>query len=439
MPNAAAKAFVVALTLAAVQTAAPALAKVTKTSTTTSVQHQLVDVSASAAPLARRFSGTSDGTPNDRLDLAAVLETGSVRVIARDISIGKNGTWSWQGPINALVTDPSGHSAPHRALKVAAVPAGHSSEVTGTAWRGQAITSSTWAKTSAGSPAWVNDYSFGQLGTSGWNDYEGFDSCGLCDGGHANLAGVPGPALWIWNASVDGPYQDRTSGGKPVQLPSISVDGVAAYASFFGAVMSPRSSYVPKVAFSASVDNLTGQATIREHHQLARCAVFPVLLPTDCATLIDTGVVLDRKIVQSADGLTVSITDVILSSNLRSHSWEVHYINAIRQGPGAVAWRLPGTLTWLPATPPNDQAASVSDWSVSPKPTDATAVTIGARSSNRSAASLTNPQGTITISPRPVRLWFPSAGSDRATVDMAGRISSKATSTNSFVYRLTSP
>ena len=441
LSNAARKAFAVALTLVAVQTAAPAAAKVTKTSvnTTTASTYELVDGSPSAAPTTRLFTGTCDGSTGDRLDLVALTEAGSVSVIATDIPVAKNGSWQWQGPINPIATGSSQQPAAHRAVKVAAVPAGHSEQVSNSTWRGPAISVSTWAKSSAGSPSWINGFNFAELGTAAWNDYEGFDSCGLCDGGRTNRSGTPAAALWIWNASVDGPFQTRTSAGKAVQLPSISVDGRAAYASFFAAVMSPNSTFLPKAAFKASIDNSTGEATIREHHQLTRCATFPVLLPTDCAVLIDTGAVLDRKIVQSADGATVSITDVVSSSDQRPHSWEIHYINAIRRGPGAVAWRLPGTLTWIPATPPQTQPDSVADWSVIPKAADSNTVTLGARSSNRSAPSLTNPQGTISISPRPLRFWFPSAGTDRTTVDMAGRVTRTIKSTKSFVYRLGTP
>jgi len=414
------------------------MGKVTKTSVTlpSASAHELVDMSEQASPSTRRFSGTSDGAIADRLDLAAQHEDGSVRILATDIAVEKNGTWTWQGSIKALATDKAGHPASRRAVKVAAVPSGHSDQINSSSWRGPGIWVSIWSKQNAGSPAWNNNYSFAQLGSAGWNDYEGFDSCGLCDGGRVTRAGTPAPALWIWNGSVDGPFQTRTSGSDPVEVASISVDGVAAYASFFAAVMSPRSTFLPKAAFKASVDKSTGEATIREHHQLTRCATFPVLLPANCTVLINTGVVLDRKIVQSVDGATVSISDVVASSDGRSHSWEIHYVNAIRRGPGAVAWRLPGTLSWQPATPPQSKPNSIPDWSVAPKPADANTVTIGARSSNRSAASVTNPQGTISVSPRPLRLWFPSAGSDRTTIDMAGRVSRTTKSTNSFVYQL---
>ena len=440
MSKAAVNGFVVALTLAAaaVQTAAPAVAKVTTTSvkTTSAAAHELVGAAGPTTPTNRRFAGTSDGTIGDQLDLAAQTEDGSIRILATGIAVAKNGAWSWQGPIDPIVTTEHANPSAHRALKVAAAPTGSAAQLASPAWRGTAVAVSTWSRESSGSPAWINNYHFAQLGSAGWNDYEGFDSCGLCDGGRSTHTGAPAPALWIWNGSVDGPSQTRSSGGKSIELPSISVDGVAAYASFFAAVMSPNSSFVPKAAFKASVDKSTGQATIREHHQLTRCSTFPVLIAADCSVLIDTGVVLDRKIVQSADGATVAITDVVSSSDGRTHNWEIHYINAIRRGPGAVAWRLPGALTWLPATPSRSKPDSVPDWSIAPRPADATTVTLGVRSSYRSAASLTNPQGSISITPRPLRLWFPSASADRTTIDMAGRVNRATKSTNSFVYQL---
>jgi len=419
----------------------PALASVSSTAVTASTarSYELFDQTSSGAVSERRISGTSDGTAGDSIDLVAAEADGTRRILARDIAVGSNGSWKWTGSFAPLADNRSDRDRPFISRSftaVAAVPAGDELALPGDShWRGFALTVAAWNEYREAGANWSTDYLFSQVGRSAWNDYNSFDSCGLCDGGLKLPDGATGPPLWFWNASVDGPFQMRTVSGVQQKVPSITVDGKAAYAGFFASRINPSSGSLPHPMFTRSVNPATGEATITETQPLVSCQSFPAETAGDCPDFSSTGVTLFRTIKQSADGTNVGIADFLSSTDSRSHSWEIHYINAVHAGPGSAGWQLPGAVKWSTATPSGPQSGGSTDWSMRLQGTGPTSV-IRARNSLRSAASEQNPAGSISVNPRPLRVWFPNPGADRISIDMGGTTTAAAPSRVAFAYGL---
>ena len=419
--------------------APPAGASVTQTKilSSTIAAYELIDGTPGSPAPVRTLSGSSDGSAADLIDLKARTSDGLVLLLASGIPVSSGGSWTWTGSISPLAatvpSDPANPLTARRIKALSAVPAASATASPGSAkWPGSSFTIDVWNPVQDGGRSHPSDFLFSGVGSLAWSSYNGFDSCGLCDGGLTSSDGAKGSSLWVWNASVDGPDQARTDDAAGTRTPSISIDGKAAYASFFANALADPAASRPRTHFTRTVDASTGATTLTEHHPLVSCAEFPVRTPADCPSLLDTGATLNRTVRIAADGSTSRIDDTVVSSDGASHTWEIHYINAIKRGSGGVAWMLPGARQWSLAKPPASQPEGQSDWTVTRGLTSPT--TIQARSSVRSPASPSSPAGSITVSPRPLRLWFPRASSDRLSIDMGGTVPAAGASAISFTY-----
>lgn len=408
----------------------------TKVTSATTTKVELIDGATDAPAPFRTFSGTSDGLLGDRLDLKARTSDGLTLSLATGIAVSAGGGWTWSGSIAPLAAtvpaDPENPLTSRRIISLAAVPSGGPAAVPGSdRWQGTAFTIDVWNPIQAAGLSHPSDYLFSGIGSLAWNRYNGFDSCGLCDSGLVSVDGSKASPLWVWNASVDGPYQARTDGPR---TPSITVDGKAAYASFFADALAGPAAVRPDTTFRRSVDPLSGAATVTEHHPLMGCDRFPVQGPADCPQLLPTGLALNRTVRISADGAVNTIEDSIASIDGEAHTWEIHYVNAINRGSGGVAWLLPGARQWSLAKPPASQLDGQTDWIATRGLANPT--TLQVKTSLRAAASPASPAGSITVSPRPLRLWFPKASSDRMTIDMGGEVPAGGTSSVRFEYAI---
>ena len=402
--------------------------------------YDLFDLTNDITKSSRRISGTSDGTTGDSIDLVAAQPDGTKRYLARGIPVKFDGSWTWTGSLRPLVDNAPDRERPFISRSfsaLAAVPAGDDTATPGSnVWRGFAFTVAAWNEYRTDGADWSNDYLFSQSAATAWNDYNAFDSCGLCDGGLKLADGSSGPPLWFWNASVDGPFQLRTVAGLQAKIPSITVDGNAAYAGFFASRINPDAESRPHTSFSRKINPATGQATITETQPLVSCESFPAETAADCPGFTSTGVTLNRTVNQSADGTHVGVVDVIRSTDSRPHSWEIHYINAVHAGPGSAGWHLPGAAKWSAAAPSGPQSGSSNDWSVALQQSGSSPSVIGVRSSLRTSASAQSPAGSLSVTPRPLRVWFPNPGADRMSVDMGGTTTPATPSRVAFGYDL---
>ncbi len=134
----------------------------------------------------------------------------------------------------------------------------------------------------------------------------------------------------------------------------------AAQALFSGSQDNPG---FPALTWNFSQNTRTGDVTITETDEIARCtgssssSTYPPTATT-CPKFKSTAVEVSRKIIQSASGHVVSITDTYRSTDGHSHRLDLLYENAqclSNNGclAGSVGYRFPGKHAYLSHAPGN--------------------------------------------------------------------------------------
>jgi hypothetical protein len=174
-------------------------------------------------------------------------------------------------------------------------------------------------------------------------DYDSASECGLCDAylydSDLNLTTTTfyGGDYFYYYAGEDPASSTRSE---------INVDGVDAYGPQAAQeVNEDATSGFPALTYDVSQDPITGDTTIAETDQFVSCSPNALYPPdtTKCEHFVDSGVRLERTIVQNHDGHLVTITDHWFSTDGQPHSLDLlpendQYFN----DPENVAYKFPG-------------------------------------------------------------------------------------------------
>lgn len=188
----------------------------------------------------------------------------------------------------------------------------------------------------------VSDYWVGIAQSGAFNDYDSAGSCGLCDT-YLFAPGTKAKSNGIWWAN-SGLFMPRAFDNRM----AVKVDGVNTYdasttsvgISRFNVNLTDNAGF-PSVLESHTIDPLTGDLTIKEHSPNAACAPQAATFPpteASCESFADSGVLLEREIRQTDNGLRVTIADHWKSVDGQPHSLDavyedtVHAANAMSAG-----------------------------------------------------------------------------------------------------------
>ncbi len=351
--------FVAALAIAgALAVAAPAGATITTTRITTPAKSPSYLTynynSDNTFKVAGTTNSTSPGT--DQVDILCFYgDNGRYLTVESNVSLNSDRSFSVPKALLNTVAD-------HR-CRLAAVPSG--TTTLGPGYRGPWIdVSQRKTYLVSGGP---NDgmpyelYAYGQQ-TAAADDYDSIGTCGLCDsylqdvaGGVTSIVFYANSFLWYGNEEQNGNTRSE-----------IQVDRRNAYVPAAAQALftnSDDNSGFPAFTWHFSQKSHTGNVTITETDAVARCtgssssSTYPPT-PTSCPKFKSTGVEVDRKIVQSASGDVVSITDTYKSTDGHSHRLDLLYENAqclSNNGclAGSVGYRFPGKHAYNSHAPGN--------------------------------------------------------------------------------------
>ncbi|HZO77045.1 MAG TPA: hypothetical protein VFB39_03315 [Solirubrobacteraceae bacterium] len=294
-----------------------------------------------------KVAGTTDSTAptTDTVDILCFYgDYGQYLTVQDGVTLSSNKTFSVpKAPLSAV--------ADHR-CRLAAVPSG--TTTLGPGYRGPWINVSqrkTYSVSGGPNDGMPYDlYAFGQQ-TAVADDYDSIGTCGLCDsylqdvaGGVTSIVFYANSFLWYGNEEQNGNTRSEIQvNGRNAYVPA------AAQALFTNSDDNPG---FPAFSWHFSQNSLTGDVTITETDGIARCtgssssSSYPPTA-TSCPKFKSTGVEVDRKIVQSASGHVVSITDTYKSTDGHSHRLDLLYENAQCLGnngclAGSVGYRFPG-------------------------------------------------------------------------------------------------
>jgi hypothetical protein len=268
------------------------------------------------SPSTIAISGTTTGgTPGvDQVDVVCTNRDGSdVTVVDAGLTIGLDGSFS------DPTVDPNPLTFRHCILR--AYPAGTTpadpSPFTGP--------SSMWGYrnfnvivTGPNAGTHMDYYVWAQQQTGAF-DYDSAGVCGVCDG-------------YLFNSNLDQTAttffgNDYFNAKETLVSPTrsqIQVDGVDAYTPGAAATVNSQAGNFPATTYNVSQDASNGDTTITESEEIVKCTdtTFPPN-NTKCATFVDTGVTLDRTIVQDHDGHLATVTDDWASTDASTHSLDL--------------------------------------------------------------------------------------------------------------------
>lgn len=172
----------------------------------------------------------------------------------------------------------------------------------------------------------VWDYGLSMAQPKAFNYLDSATSCGLCD----TYLFVPGTkaisnSIWYVNSGLFRmPYgvTDRTG---------VIVDGAAAYGAttaYFDPANLKDNAGLPAISIDTSVDPATGDLTVDERSEFKHCAPEPAVFPAtpaSCASFTDTGVVLERRVRVTDEGMLVTFTDRWKSVDGKTHALDAMY------------------------------------------------------------------------------------------------------------------
>jgi hypothetical protein len=287
-------------------------------------------------------SGTTDGTTGDKVDLQCYFGSGpSHATLATGVGVLADGSFTVPAAELEKLSD--------GLCVLRAVPAGELptdlTPYTGPLMAsGEAEDKTIGSGTNAGHLydfyAWAQ-----QLG--GAFDYVSAGKCGIYDGYLFDSSPEETATTFYCN---DGFYAQPVGYDRS----AIQVDGANAYASYTAEQINGGATNLPGFSYSITQNPLNGDTTINESDGISVCpgATFP---PTaaSCPSFIDTGVRLDRTIVQSNDGRLATITDRFISADGQPHSIDTLTENDqnFENHADKLGYRFPGQAAYFePAT-----------------------------------------------------------------------------------------
>jgi hypothetical protein len=352
------------------------------------------------APTVLHVTGTTTGGAGD-IDLRCYYGDTSVPV-ASGVAVS-NGSFETDVPLGDTLLAAFGYG-PHPYCTLRAVPTTTTPAAAPDAqspWHGAEV---GWGEVKHYfADLGVADYFIADAQSGAYNDYYAAASCGLCDT-YLFAPGTKAPSNGIWWAN-SGLYKPRGFANRM----GVRIDGTDAYTGVAGGyngfdINLGDNPGFPPVVESHTTDPLTGDLTIQEHSAHAACAPQPATFPpmdVSCASFSATGVVLDREVRQTDNGLRVTIVDRWKSTDGQAHSLDavyedtVHSANAINAGHEARA-----NFTWTP-----DGFSRYDKGTQIPVPASAPAtVLVKTDRSVPDAGDLMNPFGAVVLGSRPTEL-----------------------------------
>jgi hypothetical protein len=185
-------------------------------------------------------------------------------------------------------------------------------------------------------PETVWDYGLSMAQPKALNYLDSATSCGLCD----TFLFAPGTkaisnSIWYVNGGIFRvPYgvTDRTG---------VIIDGLPAYGpatAHFNPDNLSDNSGLPSISVGTSVDPATGDLVVDERSEFKHCAPQPATFPAtsaSCTSFTDTGVVLERRVRVTDEGLLVTFTDHWKSVDSQTHELDAMYEDSEHSENGA--------------------------------------------------------------------------------------------------------
>lgn len=362
-----------ALALAAIAT--PAQAAITSSQVTSSeaatYDYARFTAGGVAADNTRTISGTAVGNASDPIDVLCVDRDGGTEFTFGSTTLKADGTWTLEGVLSRAEDPCSPRAVAPGAGDLA--PFGPGPQI----FSGRTET--------LGAGGELHDWGVdAEPRLHGWADYYSLGSCGLCDVRWRDDAGKLSSYLWYYNASVGSTYEydaDAAGPGPNVTLPLATVDGKRAYAP--DNVQNDNGEDDPAfvgLTFEHEVDQATGDATTRSTEALMTCSA------TCNDGVADTGIRVDRTIVNTREGQVYRITDVWRNTSGGARDLSLGYMNS--QSGGTTGVQLPGESDFSAR---RNQVVPLADQ-------DAATLVVKSEHTNP-IHPLTNPVGTITAAP----------------------------------------
>ena len=252
-------------------------------------------------------SGTSNGTTGDKVDLQCYGGT-STYLLAKEVPVAADGSFSVPNAELEKISD--------RACILRAVPTGTEPSSLATYTGPLMATGEDEEKTIGTGPytgRLYDYYVWAQQQTAAF-DYVSAGRCGLYDGYLFDSSPTRTTTTFYCN---DGFYENVGESDRS----GILVDGANAYVSYNAYEINYEATNLPAFSYSVSQNPANGDTTIQESDAISVCstATFP---PTEasCPSFVETGVRLDRTIVQSNDGHLATITDHFVSVDGKPHT-----------------------------------------------------------------------------------------------------------------------
>lgn len=253
-------------------------------------------------------SGTTNGTTGDEVDLQCYYKGTSRYLLAKEIAVAANGSFSVPNAELEKISD--------SACILRAVPTGTEPSSLATYTGPLMATGENDEKRIESGPnigRLFDYYVWAQQQTAAF-DYVSAGNCGIYDGYLFDSSQKLTTTTFYCN---DGFYQ------KPGEFnrSAILVDGTNAYVSDGAISINNEATNLPAFSYSVSQDPTNGDTTIQESEAISACSTptYPAT-KASCPSFVETGVRLDRTIVQSNDGHLATITDHFVSVYGKPHS-----------------------------------------------------------------------------------------------------------------------
>jgi hypothetical protein len=283
-------------------------------------------------------TGTSDGTTGDKVDLRCYSNGNTFSfLLAEEIPVTAGGTFS--------VPNAELENISRSACILRAVPAGtEPSSLAAYTGPLMATGESTEDKVGSG-PNAGRLYNYDVWAQQQTASFE-YVSAGICGINYGRLLDSSLAITTMTFACNDGFFVETGEFDRS----GILVDGSNAYLSVNADEFSFEATNLPAISYTVSQDPANGDTTIQESDTISFCST--ATFPPDsvsCPSFVDTGVRLDRTIVQSNDGHLATITDHFVSVDGKPHTVDTlieneQYFNGNGE---KVEYRFPGQTGYL--------------------------------------------------------------------------------------------
>lgn len=305
--------------------AAPAGATITKTHITTPAKSPTYFTYNENSPNTFKVSGTTNSTSpsTDTVDILCFYgDSGQYDTVASGVTLGSHGSFSVPAaPLNTVYDGE---------CQLAAVPSGLTKIGSGfTGPRIEVGERQVYPISGGPNNGKLYDYYVWGQQTAVADDYDSISSCGFCDSYLLDNTGGLTSIVFYGNAWFNYGNENGTGNTRS----DIQVDGRDAYMGYSANQVFAGSNQehgFPTVTYHVSQNSSTGDVTITETDQIARCKGSPPYPPTSttCPSFKPTGVEVKRKMVQNASGQMVWITDSFKSTDGHAHTLDLLYDNA---------------------------------------------------------------------------------------------------------------